>query len=132
MVLPSKKLIERLQSRVSDGFYVDTATITYRTVSTYDAYGQQTFTTTTSTVDCSFTDKVSKETWGEYADIESIEAEIRFVGTKPSKGDTVTLTHRFNRGDADSQDYTAQTFEIVGVKDRDAFGYVCGLKKVAI
>jgi hypothetical protein len=122
-----------LSKRSQDYAFVDTATITYRTVSTYDSYGQVTYSESTSTVDCSFTDKVSKESWAEYADIESIEAEIRFVGTMPSKGDLVTLTHRFNRGDTDDQDYTVESnFEIVGIKDRDVFGYVCALKKVQI
>jgi hypothetical protein len=132
MVLPSKKLVERLQKRVKNGFFVDTATITYKTASTYDSYGQVTYSESDVEVDCSFTDKVSKETWAEYADIESIEAEIRFAGTKPSKGDSVTLTHRFNRSDTDSQNYTSAEYEIVGVKDRDVFGYVCALKKVAV
>ena len=112
--------------------FVDTATITYKTASTYDDYGQVTYTTTTSVVDCSFTDKPSKETWGNSLDIENIEAEIRFEGTMPSKGDTVTLSHRFNRDDADDQDFTAQTFEIIDIRDRDVFGYVCALKKVQI
>jgi hypothetical protein len=83
-------------------------------------------------VACSFTDKPAKETWANYADIENIEAEIRFKGTKPSKGDTVTLTHRFNRDDDDSQDFTAETFEIVAIRDRDVFGYVCALKAVQV
>jgi hypothetical protein len=65
-------------------------------------------------------------------DIEQIEAEIRFKGTKPSKGDTVTLTHRFNRSDTDTQDFTVETFEIIAIRDRDAFGYVCALKAVQI
>jgi len=132
MILPNKKLVERLAKRMEDYFFTDTATITYRTASTYDTYGQVTYSESISTVDCSFTDKPSKEAWGEYADIENIEAELRFTGTKPSKGDIVTLTHRFNRDDNDDQDFTADTFEIVGVKDRDVFGYVVALKKVAI
>jgi len=132
MRLPSKRLVEQLQARVSDYFYGDTATITYRTASTYGSYGQVTYSEKTSVVDCSFTDKPTKESWAEYADIESVEAELRFVGTKPSKGDRVTLTHRFDRNDFDNQDFTALTFEIIGVKDRDVFGYVVALKKVAI
>ena len=132
MVLPSRKFVERLQKRVEDYFYVDTATITYRTVSTYDSYGQVTYSESSVEVGCSFTDKPSKETWAEYADIENVEAELRFTGTKPSKGDRVTLTHRFNRDDDDTQDFTAMTFEIVGVKDRDVFGYVVALKKVTL
>ena len=126
-------MVERLQKRVSNSFFVDTATITYRTVATYDTYGQPTYTTSTAEVSCSFSDKPSPEVWAGYADIENIIAEIRFVGTKPSKGDLVTLSHRFDRDDSDSQDFTAVTdFEIVGIKDRDVFGYVCALKKVAV
>ena len=131
-MLPNKKLVERLQARTKAYMFVDTATITYKTASTYDDYGQVTYTTTTSVVDCSFTDKPSKETWGNNLDIENIEAEIRFVGTMPTKGDTVTLSHRFNRGDTDDQDFTAGTFEIVDIRDRDVFGYVLALKKVQI
>jgi len=130
MKLPNKKMVERLQARASAYMFVDTATITYRTVSSYDSYGQPTYSSITSEVSCSFTDKPSSESWVGHADIETIQAEIRFVGTKPGKGDTVTLTHRFNRDD--DQDYTAGTFEIVGIKDRDVFGYVCALKKVSV
>ena len=131
-MLPNKKLVERLQARTKAYMFVDTATITYKTASTYDDYGQVTYTTTTSVVDCSFTDKPSKETWGNNLDIENIEAELRFVGTMPTKGDTVTLSHRFNRDDTDSQDYAASTFEIVDIRDRDVFGYVLALKKVKL
>jgi hypothetical protein len=109
--------------------FVDTATITYRTVSGYDSYGQPAYSSTTSELSCSFTDKPSAESWVGHADIETVQAEIRFVGTKPSKGDLVTLTHRFVRDDTD---YTAGTFEIVGIRDRDYFGYVCALKQVNV
>ena len=132
MVLPSKRMVEALARRAEDGFFTDTATVTYRTVNTVDTYGQPTYSTTTSTVSCSFTDKPNKEIWAGEFDIETVEAEIRFKGTMPSKGDTVTLTHRFNRGDSDSQDFTADTFEIIGIRDRDAFGYVCALKAVQV
>jgi len=130
--IPGKKLAERIQHRISSSAFTGTATIIYKTVNTYDSYGQVTYSESTSTVDCSFTDRPSPEAWAEYADIESVQAEIRFIGTKPSKGDTVTLTHRFDRDDYDDQNYAEETFEIVGIKDRDVFGYVCALKKVAI
>lgn len=133
MPLPSKKFVERLQARVAQDFFVDTATITYRTASTPDSYGHPSYTESTSEVSCSFTDKPAKEAWANYADIENIEAEIRFVGDKPSKGDRVTLTHRFERDNTDDQDFTqVASFEIVAIRDRDVFGYVCGLKKVQI
>ena len=132
MMLPNKKLVERLQARTKAYMYVDTATITYKTLASLDDYGQPTYTTVATVVKCSFTDKPSKETWGNSVDIENIEAELRFAGTMPTKGDTVTLTHRFNRDDLDSQDFTASTFEIVDIRDRDVFGYVLALKKVQI
>jgi hypothetical protein len=132
MVLPSKRLVESLAKRMDDSFFTDTATVNYRTVASLDGYGQPTYTTTSTEVSCSFTDKPAKETWANYADIETIEAEIRFKGTKPGKGDTVTLTHRFNRTDSDDQDFTADTFEIIAIRDRDAFGYICGLKVVQV
>jgi hypothetical protein len=136
MVLPSKRMVDSLSKRAQDGFFTDTATVNYRTVASLDSYGQPTYNTTSTEVSCSFTDKPSKEAWATYADIESIEAEIRFTGTKPSKGDTIKLSERFNRASDgstdDSQYYTEQTFEIIAIRDRDAFGYVCALKKVQI
>lgn len=128
MMLPNKKLVERLQARTKAYMFVDTATIIYRTVSTYDSYGQVTYSESSVEVSCSFTDKPSKETWGNAMDIENIEAELRFVGTKPTKGDRVTLSHRFNN----TGNFTAQTFEIVDIRDRDIFGYVLALKKVQV
>ena len=98
MVLPSKRLVESLAARAEDGFFTDTATVNYRTVASQDTYGQPTYTTTATVVSCSFTDKPSKEIWLNYADIEQIEAEIRFKGTMPSKGDTIILTHRIVTG----------------------------------
>ena len=132
MVLPSKRMVESLAGRTSDAFFTDTAAVNYRVVASLDSYGQPTYTTTATSVSCSFTDKPSKEIWSNYADIEQIEAEVRFRGTMPSKGDTIILMHRFNRDDDDAQDYTAQTFEIVDIRDRDAFGYICALKKVQV
>ena len=127
-MLPNKKLIERLAKRAQKYGYSGTATITYRTVSSHDSYGQPIYTESAVEVSCSFNESASSEVWKDYLDVETIDAEIRFNGTKPSKGDTVTLTHIFNRDSG----YEEQTFEIVGVKDRDAFGYICALKRVEI
>ena len=123
-MIPSRRMLKQLQSRAKQGFYGRYATIHYKTLDSLDAYGQPTYTIDDVDVVCSFADTVSRESWAEYADIESVEAEIRFEGDKPNKGDTVTLKNTFN---SDSLEY-----EIVGVKDRDAFGYVCALKVVRI
>lgn len=133
--LPSKRTVERLQSRVSGGFYEGTAVIVRRTISSYDDYGQPVYTDVEDEVRCSFTDKLSAEAleqWKPYADIESIQAEIRFTGDKPAKGDVIKLKSRFDRENYEKQRYTEQQFEIVGIRDRDVFGYVCALKEVQI
>ena len=81
-----------------------------------------------ASVACSFTDKPDKEKWVNYVDITQIAAEIRYSGTPaPANGDQVILTGRF-----DSTDYTDQTFDIIGIQDRDAFGVLVALRKVEI
>lgn len=132
MVLPSSNMVARLTGRMQSSFFVDVADIIYRTTGDPDEYGQPTYTETEAEVQCSFTDKPSKESWLNYADIENIEAEIRFMGDKPSKGDMVTLKSRFENESYQEQQYTPQTFEIVAIRDRDAFGYVCALKAVQL
>ena len=132
MVLPSKRLVESLQGRTVKGFFVDVADIVYRTAGTPDSYGQPTYTEVEVEVACNFTDKPSRETWASYADIENIEAEVRFAGDMPSKGDRVRLKSRFNRIYYANQAYADQLFEIVAIRDRDVFGYVCALKAVQI
>jgi len=99
-----------------------------KVIASYDEYGQPVYTVTEKEVACSFTDRPSKESWANYADIESIEAEIRFVGDKPSKGDTVKLKSMYG----ETGDYTMQEFEIIAIRDRDIFGYMCALKEVQI
>jgi hypothetical protein len=132
MVLPNKRFVQSLQKRVEIGFYTDVASIMVKSIASYDEYGQPVYTITEKEVACSFTDKPSRESWANYADIESIEAEVRFVGDKPSKGDTVELKSMYGRDTYNEQGYTEQEFEIVAIRDRDAFGYVCALKQVQI
>jgi len=132
MVLPSKQIVEQLQSRVKGGFFVDVASIMSKEVASYDEYGQPVYTTTEKEVKCNFTDKPSKESWANYADIENIEAEIRFADDMPNKRDTIKLKSMFNRDVYADQHYAEQEFEIIAIRDRDVFGYVCALKKVQI
>ncbi len=128
------RLVAQMQRNVEDGFYTDTATILQDANPDLDGFGQPTGDTPTSTgIACSFTDAIKQspaalEKWKDFADISEIDAEIRWKGSPtPAKGNRVTLTGRF-----DSSDYTDNTFEIIGIQDRDVFGFVCALKKVAI
>lgn len=125
--LASARLVSGLQRITKDRAYGDTATILQDTVDSLDAYGQDSSTTTETDIACNFTDKPDMEKWKDYADIQEISAEIRFDGATPARGNRVTLTGRF-----DGTGYTDTTYEIVDIRDRDAFGYVCALKKVQI
>ena len=126
--LPSRRLVDQLQRRTVSAAYSDTATISRLIVTGSDDYGQPTGTTATSQIACSFTDKPSLEMWKDYADIEQIVAEIRVSSENvPNKGETVTLEGRW-----DTLEYVDQQFEIVDIRNRDEFGYVCALKKVQI
>lgn len=132
MVLPSKRFVEGLQKRTEQAFYTDVASILSYTTTGYDEFGQPETTEVETEVRCSFTDKPDTETWASYADIEEIAAEIRFTGTKPHKGNKVELKSMYNRDAYETQVYADTTFEIIDIRDRDVFGYVCALKKVQI
>ena len=128
MRLPNARLVAQLQQRVADGFYADTASILQDVVNSLDGFGQPSTTTTTTEISCSFTDKPKVEKWEGHADISQIAAEIRYNSTPiPVKGNKVTLTGRF-----DSTDYVDQTFEIIGIQDRDVFGHLCALMLVTV
>ncbi len=127
---PSRRLINQLQRITVATAYSDTANIAQFTSTGNDSdTGQPTGTTATTAITCSFTDKPKAENWKDFADIETIEAEIRFTHATitPGKGDTIALTGKW-----DTSDYTDQTFEVIGIRDRDKFGFLCALKKVVI
>lgn len=90
-----------------------------------DTYGQPTVSTTETEFICAFVDGGKAETWRE-ADVETLDAEIYFVDITPIKGGTIEITERFG------VPVTHKTYEIVGIQDRGAFGYVCALKAVTI
>lgn len=129
MRLANARLVAQLQQKVSDGLYGDTADILQDANPSLDAFGQPTsVSTTTTAIACSFSDKPKVEKWAGHADISMIAAEIRYAGSPaPAKGNRVTLTGRF-----DGTGYVDNTFEIIGIQDRDAFGYVCALMKVGM
>lgn len=127
MRMADSRLVAEIQSRVQSGFYGDTANYIARAQTSVDTYGQPVYTETTTAIACSFTDKVSKENWRDFADIQIVDAEIRFSAVTPSKGAAITITGRF-----DSSSFTDKRYHIVGIKDRGAVGYVCALQAVDI
>jgi len=125
MRLASDRVSRRIQSQVESMTYGDMATYITRTASTPDNFGELTYTETSRQIACSFTDTASKEDWRDYADVQEIDAEIRFSAVTPSKGDAITITQRFGESM-----YTDRRYHIIGIKDRGTFGYVCALKAV--
>lgn len=93
---------------------------------TVDSYGQPTASADEITIVCAFSDKAEMERWRGDADVESVDAEIFFTGYTPTKGGRIKILKRFG------QDVTNKTFEIVGVQDRGAYGWVCGLKAAVL
>lgn len=127
-LLPNRNMVLRLHNKVSSQFYGDKAVLIHEFgTGSFDANNIETMQTFITDLACSFTDKVSMELWRDFADVEAIEAEIRFSGSFPKKGDKIKLTGRF-----DGTTYPDTTFEIVGIRNRDAMGWVCGLKVVNV
>jgi hypothetical protein len=121
-------LVSQLQRLTEKYFYVDSASILVDTATgAYDAYNNPIVTTTETALDCSFTDTPAMELWKNYIDVQEIAGEIRFKTPRPTKGNRIKITGRFG-----TTTYTDQTFEIIGIRDRDEFGYVCALKAVAL
>ena len=125
--LASNRLVNELQRRTITLAYGDTGNLLVDTVTDLDSYGQPTVSTASTSVACSFTDKPDVENWQDYADIQEISAEVRFSSPAPSRGNRFTVTGRW-----DDASFTDATFEIVDIRDRGDFGYVCALKKVQI
>jgi hypothetical protein len=88
-------------------------------------YGHPTPSALEITIDCAFVDQVKQEKW-QIADIEQLDAEIYFSALSPTKGGKIKILSRFG------QAVTNKTYEIVGIQDRGAFGWVCALKAVVI
>jgi|SRR3972149_5330548 len=128
MRIANTRLVTQLRIRMQKGFYVDSAYLLIDVPSgTYDEYNQPVITTSEVPIACSFTDKPKSESWQDYADIENIEAEIRFLAPTPEKGNKIKIVGHF--GDLSYHD---KTFEIIGIQDRGLFGCVCALKATTI
>lgn len=106
--------------------YTDTAYyIPAPDIATLDSYGQPTQSALELLISCAFVDGGKAEAW-KTADIEVLDAEIYFDAFAPTKGATIKPVTRFG------QTVTDKTYEVVGIQDRGAFGYVCALKVVTI
>lgn len=106
--------------------YTDTAYyIPAPDLSNLDEYGQPTPAATETLMTCAFVDTGKAENWRD-ADIEQLDAEIYFSSLTPVKGGKVRTASRFGQAVA------SRTYEIVGIQDRGAFGWVCALKVVTI
>jgi hypothetical protein len=125
--LVTTRLASQLHRRTAEHAYTDTAYyIVPADPNVTDEYGQPSGTVSLVPVTCSFTDKPNAERWRGDVDIEQLAAEIRFATPAPTKGGSVKITKRFG------QSVTERTFEIIGIQDRGAFGYVCALKAATI
>lgn len=106
--------------------YTDTAHyIPAPDMASLDDYGQPAESAQELLIQCAFVDGGKAEAWAS-ADIEILDAELYFDAFLPAKGATVKSITRF--GEA----VTNKTYEIVGIQDRGAYGYVCALKAVTI
>lgn len=127
-MLPSSRLIAQLQVATRQFFYSDTGMLIKRVGSgSYDNDNHEIMTEVSVTFPCSFNDTPSTEAWRDFADVDSITAEVRFESGVPEKGDKFKLTDRFG-----AADFRVLEFEIIGIRKRGAFGWVCALKRVEV
>lgn len=97
---------------------------------TYDKDNHEIVGEISVSIPCSFTDINSNkrlEIWRDYADIQEVNAEVRFEGGSPNKGDTFILNKRFG-----FTSFNSQRYEIVGIQDRAGFGWLCALKAIKV
>ncbi len=125
--LASARLVAQVQRETESNFYGDTADLLVDTVTSLGAHGNPSVTTTTTAISCSFTDKPDMENWKDFADITQISAEIRFATPAPVNGNRITL-----KGQYDGTAFADKTFEIISIRDRDAFGFLCALKVIEL
>ena len=118
--------VENMRTAQEIHAYTDTAHyIPAPDSSNLDEYGQPTTSTLELLIQCAFVDTGKAENWRN-ADIEVLDAEIYLDAFAPTKGGRFKTITRFG------QPVTNKTFEIVGIQDRGAFGYVCALKVVTL
>ena len=127
-MLMNARLSAQLHRNVSSMLYSDRGYLVIDVFTgLYDDYNQPINVESEIAVECAFTDKPAAEKWKAYVDVEELAAEVRFAGPVPSKGDRFKLSGRFGETDAINE-----TYEIIGIRNRDTFGSVCALKQVGI
>lgn len=127
-LLSNDRLAKQIKRMTESEFYSDTGFVIKKVSGgTYDAYNQPVTTDSEIPVACAFTDSPSRERWQDIQDVENVDAEVRFVATKPEKGDRFKIVSRFA-----SDAYTDVTFEIIGIRNRGTLGYVCALRRVQV
>jgi len=129
-MLPNARLVAQLQRVTETSVYGDDGYLV-KTVNTgtYDKYNHPITTTTNVHVACSFTDKPTASIWKDHVDLEILLGEVRFncATAIPVKGDQFKVVGRFG-----TTNYPDKTYEIAGITNRDAFGYICALKAVVV
>lgn len=126
--LLTRRLAKSIQGKTEKMFYSDQAVLIKQVpTGTFNAYNQAVSNEVEIPLSCNFTDSPNRESWRDFGDIEIIDAEIRFKGSDPAKGDKIKLIGKF-----DGLDYPPATFEIVGIMNRHLFGWKCALKIVRI
>jgi len=127
MKLGNTRLTNQLSRRMEEMTFNATAIYIDVTEGTTTDYGTPNPCENETEIVCSFTDKPDLEQWRDYGDVSQISAEIRVKDVLPTRGSKFTLTGLF--GDSSFVD---KTFEIVDIRNRGVFGYICALKAVQI
>lgn len=127
-MLMSPRLTAQLNRNVEQLLYSDLAYLVIDIpTGLYDDYNNPISTETEVAIECRFSDKPAAEQWKAYVDLEQLEAEISFNDPIPHNGDRIKLGGRFGGTDGINQ-----TYEIIGIRNRDKFGFTCALKAVQI
>jgi hypothetical protein len=131
MRLPNSRLVAQLAARTVTGFYCDKGYLIKEVpTGAYDEHNVATVDTVEIPVNCSFGGVPTRsdiEVWKNYADITGETAELRFAGPRPTKGDKFRITTRF-----DGSVPREETFEIIAIRDRFSFGFLCLLKDTRV
>lgn len=127
-LLFNERLSAQLQSQTADMFYNDEALLVIeRDTGQLDEYNKPIVEPSNVSIMCSFEILNPGEALKRYGDLEDVAAEIRFGGPRPTKGNKVKIISRFGGQLVEPFEY-----EIVGINDRAAMGFVCPLKRVAL
>lgn len=91
-----------------------------------DDYGQPTTAGAETPGACAFRDSAKAERWNLGEEIQQLDGEVDFTFITPEKGGRFRIVERFGAS------VNQVTYEIVGINDRGAYGYVCALRAVSL